>query len=155
MAKLVDIKGYEGLYKITKDGQVWSVRSKKFIYRDLTMHGYYQVKLCVKKVRKNMSVHRLVALAYLPNPENKPQVNHKNGVKTDNHVNNLEWMTEKENLEHAMDNNLINTKLREQAEEIRALRSKFKVSYKKLAEAYDCSIWTIKDLLCGQTYKNS
>lgn len=60
-------------------------------------HGYSMV--CIRGV--SMSVHRLVATAFIPNPENKPQTNHKNGIRTDNRVENLEWATQEENIQHS------------------------------------------------------
>ena len=78
-----DVVGYEGLYAITSCGKVWSYRSNRFL-----------------KARKNKEfyIHRLVAEAYISNPEGKPQVNHKNEIKIHNYINNLEWVTQRENL---------------------------------------------------------
>ncbi len=66
-----------------------------------TQRGYLHVGVTLDGVERTMLVHRLVALAFLPNPENKPQVNHKNCRKQDNRLANLEWMTGKENMDHA------------------------------------------------------
>lgn len=65
--------------------------------------GYEKVRFRIDGKNKEYSIHRLVAIAFIPNPENKPEVNHKNGVKTDNRVDNLEWNTRSENRLHCVD----------------------------------------------------
>lgn len=92
-----DIEGYEGLYAITSCGQVWSYHSRRFIKQRLDRCGYLRVQLVKNGKRKNKTVHRLVAEAFIPNAENKPQASHKDECKTHNWVNNLEWATSKEN----------------------------------------------------------
>ena len=92
-----DIKGYEGLYAVTSCGRVWSYRNQKFLSPGTVGIGYQQVNLCKDGQIKQFLIHRLVAEAYIPNPENKPTVNHKNECKKENYVNNLEWMTSQEN----------------------------------------------------------
>jgi len=72
--------------------------------------GYLRVCLYCDNKRNDKLLHRLIAENFIPNPENKPQVNHKNGVKTDCRVNNLEWSTEKENTQHAVRIGLMDTK---------------------------------------------
>lgn len=92
-----DIKNYEGLYAITSCGKVWSYKRKKFLKPRNTGKGYLQVDLCKNSVIKHYKVHRLVAEAYIPNPENKPCVNHIDENKSNNALQNLEWLTHKEN----------------------------------------------------------
>lgn len=85
-----DIKGYEGLYGITSCGRVWSYRNKKFL-KPGNCQGYLRVVLCKKGEGQSFYVHRLVAEAYIPNPQGLPEVNHKDEVKSHNWINNLEW----------------------------------------------------------------
>lgn len=105
-----DIKGYEGLYQVSNLGRVKSFKGRKerLFTLYLRKDGYYEVGLRKDKTRKFKLVHRLVAEAFIPNSDDKPQVNHINGLKTDNHLNNLEWCTAKENTNHAIDTGLIN-----------------------------------------------
>lgn len=91
------IKGWEGLYEITNDGQVYSFRKNSYLKPRLSMDGYKRVCLCNNKVRREYRVARLVAEAFLENPENKPQVNHKDYNRTNDVVDNLEWTTNYEN----------------------------------------------------------
>lgn len=108
-----DIKGYEGLYQVSNLGRVKSLYkeiiksngrnfySKEKLLKFTMRSGYYNINLTSNKIRKSFEVHRLVAQAFIPNVNNLPQVNHKNGNKTDNKVENLEWVTRKGNMEHA------------------------------------------------------
>ena len=106
-----DVRGYEGLYQVSNFGRVKSFyhNTPKIIYQSLHSMGYWRVCLVKNGKRKDVSVHRLVAQAFLPNPDNKPQVDHLNGDKRDNRVENLEWVTRKENIQRAIQMGLIKT----------------------------------------------
>ena len=83
-------------YLVSDDGRVFSKRAKREIRPNHDRFGYLYYVLCVEKNRKTVKAHRLVALAFLDNPQNKPTINHKNGIRDDNRVENLEWATNKE-----------------------------------------------------------
>ena len=105
-----DVIGYEGLYQVSNMGRVKSLRKgkrfNKIMKQTPNYKGYLEISFCVKGKDKKFKVHRLVAMAFIPNIDNKPLVNHKNGNKQDNIFSNLEWVTHGENLKHAYDSGL-------------------------------------------------
>ena len=90
------IKGYENEYLVSESGGVWSLRSRKKLKPATDKYGYFYFVLCVDGRRKTVRAHRLVAIAFIENPLNKPTVNHINENKGDNRAENLEWATMKE-----------------------------------------------------------
>ena len=92
-------------YSVYRDGTIRG-KSGGILTPSFNKFGYHQLCLTINGKQKTMRVHRIVALCYIPNPENKPQINHKNGIKTDNCVDNLEWATQSENMIHADNNGL-------------------------------------------------
>lgn len=182
-----DIPGYEGLYAVTRDGKVWSYarswrtgadgkiarhHAAQWMAQMTATNGYLQINLGGARGRRSFHVHRLVALAWIPNPLDLPQVNHIDGVKTNNRAENLEWCTASENRYHAFRNGLIalspafyasirrnqkaaslaSRKLtQEQAEEIRRRHAAGELK-SRLAEEFGIAFATLHMLLKGETY---
>lgn len=107
-----DIEGYEGLYKVSNLGNILSTNfNKQNISKNLKLHlckfGYVKIDLQTPtKKKKSLFVHRLVAEAFIPNTNNYREINHIDGNKTNNMINNLEWITRSKNVKHAYDTGL-------------------------------------------------
>ena len=122
------VAGYPD-YEVSSDGRVRSNKKKTpiILKPSLSRSGYPRVVLCARDGSKqNKTVHRVVAETYIPNPENKPQVNHKDGIKANNTIDNLEWTTASENIQHSFDvlnkvhqNGGTNKLTKEQVEDLR------------------------------------
>jgi hypothetical protein len=117
-----DIQGYEGLYQVSNIGNVrslnYSFKRKngriinivgKVLKPSTQTKGYKFLSLCMNGNKKYFLLHRLVAKAFIPNLFNKPEVNHINGIKSDNSAGNLEWVTCLENMKHSYDIGLRNS----------------------------------------------
>ncbi len=152
-----DIEGYEGFYMASYCGKIKSLdrfvngnggskqfKKGKILKPFLTRKGYPMVDMKINGVGRHISVHILIAKTYVPNPENKPQVNHKDGIKINTAAWNLEWNTNEENMAHAIANGLrpiiplggYASKLTEdQVRKIRALKNTF--SQKELSKMFN------------------
>ena len=93
-----EIPHYEGRYLVSNQGRIFSLLRKKYMKVRQNQFGYYEVQLQgITQKKKWEKVHRLVAMAFIPNPDNLPQVNHLNQIRSDNRVENLEWCSVKDN----------------------------------------------------------
>lgn len=97
MDGFIDIIGYEELYKINNEGNIWSVRFKKILKGRIHTHGYLRVCLCKENITKDFYIHRLVAQHFLPNPNNYLIIDHLDNNKKNNLASNLRWTTSSEN----------------------------------------------------------
>lgn len=156
------IPDYDG-YRVSNFGRVKSFKYKtpRIITPTLASDGYLYVHLRKSGKNKGNSVHRLVALCFIPNPEGKPQVNHIDGHPLNNHVSNLEWATNAENQRHAFNTGLqvsgenhYNAKLTaEQAQYIR--ENPDGLTQEKLASLFSVGHTAIGNIQIGKTYRNA
>ncbi len=161
-----DIENYKGYYQISNLGNVRSLQrqvfskrynniyniSEKVLKTNKRPNGYISCIFSKNGIKEVYTIHKLVALSFIPNPENKPQINHINGIKTDNRAENLEWCTSKENRKHAFLTGLIRKKrlLTEyQVIEARKLRNTG-MKYGKLAKLYNVS-YKVIEIACKGT----
>lgn len=152
-------------YFVNESGDVFSMKKGniKKLKGNNAAKGYLQVCIWNNNKAKFVYVHRLVAQTFIPNPDSKPEVNHKNGIKTDNRLENLEWNTSKENINHAHKLGLSNAigenhgmaKLTEEdVLQIRELRSKKTFNQTKLAEMYGVSNQLISNIINNKRWKH-
>ena len=98
LEEFVDIENYEGLYKVNKKGDIWGCKSKRLLKPVLNkLLGYYQIQLCKNGKIKYYYIHRLIAIHFIPNPQNLPCIDHINRIRTDNRIENLRWITHRDN----------------------------------------------------------
>lgn len=157
-----DIQGYEGHYKVSNLGNVVSVKKGYPVLMKLQNHssGYKQVKLCKPNKILIERVHRLVASAFIPNHDKKTQVNHINGIKCDNRVDNLEWSTPQENTRHAFRTGLANvygenhhhSKLSDKEAEY-IIKNYKSYTLKQLSNKFGVSDACIRDIIKGRRRK--
>lgn len=159
------IPDMDNAYFCSTEGDILSApnsssRKWKILRGWVNTSGYKGVKICKNGVQKTITIHRLVSLTFIPNPENKPTINHKSGVKTDNSVGNLEWSTYSENNKHAFDVGLNfrhkgekshNAKLTEK-EVLSILKDK--LSSKEIAKKYNVNGTTIVNIKSGRSWSS-
>lgn len=107
MEKFIIIEQFNN-YAVSNFGRIKNVKNNKIMTLTKNKYGYMQYTFCQNNIKKTLRIHRLVALYFIDNPQNKPYVNHKDGNKENNNVENLEWCTAKENNVHARQSGLIN-----------------------------------------------
>lgn len=141
-------------YEITKDGRIINKHNGRTVKPQMNGTGYCRVSIGGKL----QFVHRLVATKYIPNPENLPQVNHKDGNKLNNSVDNLEWVSNRDNSLHALKNGWMRIEENHQfaklnRKQVQFIKSHDEMSRKELAELFNVSPRTITDIRKGKTWK--
>lgn len=144
-----DIPEYTN-YIVSDLGRVKNKKTNKTLSQQTHYKGYKTLKLSKNNVSKRYKIHRLVALAFIPNPLNKTQVNHINCIKDDNKLSNLEWVTNSENMKHAVLNGLRSIKLKK--EDVLNIR-KDNRKHKEIAKDYNISFQTVSEIKLKKTWK--
>lgn len=175
-----DIEGYEGMYQVSNHGRVRSLdrmvkrrmngkefmvnRSGSIMSLSPRPNGYLRIELNKNGKRETFSVHRLVALHFIANSQNKREVNHIDGDKENNHVNNLEWTTRSENELHAYESGIKETikgedngKSKLSETDVIEIRNAYRLgcfTYSELANAYGITKGTVGPIIRRETWKH-
>ena len=166
--RLVTFFGHATDYTVNRDGDVISYKGiatdSPRVLKQMTVNGYKKVNLMVDEHEYLVSVHRLVARAFIPNPDNKPDVNHLDGDKGNNHDWNLEWATKSENIRHAIRTGLKKGNQGEQhhgaritektAKKICELIESGRYSYSEIAEMTESSYSIVKKIKNGVRWRH-
>lgn len=150
-----NIEGYPN-YMVTREGEVINTKSGRVLKQEENSCRYLRVTVCKNNKPKRYFVHRLVAIAYIPNPSNLPQVNHKDGDKQNNHVDNLEWCTQSINQYHAYTNDLQKRFTKVSSEQVHAICDHLRYGYRvcDIARSMDVSVYIVSDICRGRTWKH-
>ena len=158
-----DIFGYEGHYQISTFGRVKSFKKgrEKILMPFIDKDGYLQVAFFKVGKYKKFKVHRLVALAFIPNPDDKPQINHRDGCKLNNFAGNLEWCTGSENIQHAFDIGLKKALQGEDNSQAKLTNTQVlyiranpdNLSQKQLGEIFSVNSGSISEIQLGKHFK--
>lgn len=164
----IPLKGYEEFYEISNLGNIFSKKYKRAL-KPYNNGSYSRIVLTNKdKKEKTEYIHRLVAINFLENPDNKKEVNHINGIKSDNRATNLEWNTKSENIKHAIKNNLFTpsklpkfdklnhpmSKLKQKDFDIIVKRRLNNEKLKDIAKDFGVGLWQIAKIFKRETGKN-
>lgn len=158
-----DVAGYEGLYQVSTLGRVKSFqcREKIIVKPQLDNHGYLYVGLHKKGLAERFQVSRLVAVCFIPNPNNKPEVNHEDGHPLNNHVSNLTWVTHAENIRHAIFKGLrpsgsADSRAKLSDDDVCYIRDNpDRLTGRQLAKLFNVHVMTISGVQLGKHYKTS
>lgn len=174
--KWKEVVGYSGLYEVSNIGRVRSLDRKAYrkgksksgfmvtikgkILKNKLNHGYHHIHLYTGGKYRTKKVHRLVAKAFIPNPEDKPNVNHIDLDRTNNKVDNLEWCTQQENIDHSIklgsydlfDNNVFAKLKNEQVLQIVQLLDTSNMIYTDIAIRFNISVQSIEGIDSGRTW---
>lgn len=146
------IEGSKGKYEISTYGQVRSNHSgsPKILSQNTTKSGYWKISIRLGNYDTTHSTHRLIAKTFIPNPLNKPCINHKDGNKLNNYVDNLEWCTQKENIDHAISLGLLPAKKAKKKyvhKYVYKYKPKFKPYFRKPDELQAEDVMSIRRML--------
>lgn len=154
---------YSKYFKVSNNGNILGIRSNKLIKFTINKNGYYRFTTKINNKVINFGVHKAVAETFISNPRDLPQVNHKDGNKLNNYVENLEWCTALYNTNHAIKNNLLlpygedNSQHKITAKEVIEIRNLYKTglySYQKLANKYSISRIQIRNIILNINWNN-